>query len=399
MRRRDFLQGAAALSSGLFLNGSSWARSVKNTSNQDAPKLLFVLLRGGCDADSVVFQHQNSFYYDSRPNIAIGRSGLEEERFRLDDMWGLSPALSPLLPLLERKQLAFIPFSGTGDNSRSHFLAQELLEAGLMPGQLLGQQSGLLNRILQAYQAGFGKDQIGGTNFGRANTVICKGSVDMPNLNLQATKGALSRFEEKAEELAALYREAGYADRLASVAQRNAMLRQQGMDSKAHGASFDNDNFLIRQFRQMANLMKGGGGFSVSFFEVGGWDTHVGQGGDIGPLASKLRGLADGLMAYVTEMGAAWGQTQVVVMSEFGRTFQENGNKGTDHGHGGVTWLLSGKPYRSSILGEQIRLSDKTLHEGRDWPVLNDYLSILEGHVLRPAGLEEPLIKKALRSA
>ena len=105
--------------------------------------------------------------------------------------------------------------------------------------------------------------------------------------------------------------------------------------------------------RRIARLMRDK--FNVGFVDVGGWDTHVGQGGAEGYLANRLEELGRGLAAFADEMGAAWSDTVVVVLSEFGRTFRENGNRGTDHGHGSVYWVAGGGVRGGRIAGEQVR--------------------------------------------
>ena len=86
--------------------------------------------------------------------------------------------------------------------------------------------------------------------------------------------------------------------------------------------------------------------YRIGFIDVGGWDTHVGEGAAQGTLASNLASLGRGLQAFSQSLGAEWNNTVVVVLSEFGRTFRENGNRGTDHGHGTVYWVLGGADQR-----------------------------------------------------
>jgi uncharacterized protein (DUF1501 family) len=119
--------------------------------------------------------------------------------------------------------------------------------------------------------------------------------------------------------------------------------------------------------------------YRIGFIDVGGWDTHVGEGGAQGALPTNLSGLARGLQAFSQSLGAEWNNTVVVVLSEFGRTFRENGNKGTDHGHGTVYWVLGGTVNGGAILGEQRPVSRGTLFQDRDYPVLNDYRAVLGG--------------------
>jgi uncharacterized protein (DUF1501 family) len=99
------------------------------------------------------------------------------------------------------------------------------------------------------------------------------------------------------------------------------------------------------------------GGYNLGFVDVGGWDTHVNQGGATGYLADRLSELGRGLAGFADEIGPeGWRDTVVVVISEFGRTFHENGDKGTDHGHGSVCWVLGGSINGGRLIGEQVKV-------------------------------------------
>jgi uncharacterized protein (DUF1501 family) len=137
--------------------------------------------------------------------------------------------------------------------------------------------------------------------------------------------------------------------------------------------------------RRIARLMRER--YHLGFVDVGGWDTHVGQGAGTGYLANRLAELGKGLAAYADEMGPAWSDSSVVVMSEFGRTFKENGSRGTDHGHGSVYWVLGGAVRGGRIAGEQLPVSAANLFQNRDYPVLNEYRAMLAGLFARLYGL------------
>jgi len=137
--------------------------------------------------------------------------------------------------------------------------------------------------------------------------------------------------------------------------------------------------------RRIARLMRER--YHLGFVDVGGWDTHVGQGAGTGYLANRLGELGKGLAAYAEEMGPAWGDSVVVVISEFGRTFKENGSRGTDHGHGSVYWVLGGAVRGGRVAGEQVAVTPASLFQGRDYPVLNEYRSLLGGLFGRLYGL------------
>jgi len=134
--------------------------------------------------------------------------------------------------------------------------------------------------------------------------------------------------------------------------------------------------------------------YRLGFVDIGGWDTHVNEGGAQGQLANNLANLGDGLKAFAQELGPEWKNTVVVVVSEFGRTFRENGNRGTDHGHGSVYWVLGGGIDGGRIAGEQVKVQQSTLLQNRDYPVLNNYRSLLAGMYVRMWGLSPAQLAK-----
>lgn len=142
---------------------------------------------------------------------------------------------------------------------------------------------------------------------------------------------------------------------------------------------------LEQEARRIGRFMRDS--YNLGFVDVGGWDTHVGQGGASGMLANRLGQLGRALAGYADAMGPAWKQATVVVISEFGRTFRENGNKGTDHGHGTVYWVLGGNVQGGRIAGRQVQVRRDTLFQDRDYPVLNEYRALFAGLFSRLYGL------------
>jgi uncharacterized protein (DUF1501 family) len=128
--------------------------------------------------------------------------------------------------------------------------------------------------------------------------------------------------------------------------------------------------------------------FNLGFVDVGGWDTHVNQGGADGYLAGRIGELGRGLARLPQVLGAEWDKTIVIVVSEFGRTFRENGDHGTDHGHGSVYWVLGGAIKGGRIAGNQVAVNEANLFQNRDWPVLNDYRALIGGVLKRAYGFE-----------
>jgi uncharacterized protein (DUF1501 family) len=140
--------------------------------------------------------------------------------------------------------------------------------------------------------------------------------------------------------------------------------------------------------------------YALGFVDVGGWDTHVGQGATEGYLASRLQELGRGLAGFAEEMGpTAWQHTVVAVVSEFGRTFRENGGRGTDHGHGSVCWILGGGLSGAPVVGEQVALSAGSLNQNRDLPVLNRLPEVLAGLFARQFGLGATALNDIFPSA
>ena len=163
------------------------------------------------------------------------------------------------------------------------------------------------------------------------------------------------------------------------------MLRELGAEMEAASRNAVTARNFEAQARRIARLMQGE--YNLGFVDVGGWDTHVAQGAASGYLAARLEELGRGLGAFADSMGPAGRDTVVVVLSEFGRTWRENGNRGTDHGHGSVYWVLGGSVKGRRVVGEQVRVSASTLHQDRDYPVLNEYRSVLGGLFGRVYGL------------
>jgi len=128
---------------------------------------------------------------------------------------------------------------------------------------------------------------------------------------------------------------------------------------------------------RLANLMRNDPKMQLAFVALGGWDTHANQGAGKGQLANRLEPLGQGLAVLAQRLGPMFDDTLVVVMSEFGRTARENGNGGTDHGHGNVMWLLGGGVKGGKVYGDWRGVADDALNEGRDLPVTTDFRSVL----------------------
>jgi len=365
MNRRQVLQALAALPfatiSGRLLAAPSDSR------------FLLVFLRGGYDAANLLVPVSSSFYYESRPNIAIARPGTDPRAaIALDSDWGLHPALqNSIYPMFQNQQVAFIPFAGTDDLSRSHFETQDSIELGQPIDATRNYQSGFLNRLATVLR---GRDAIAFTD---QLPLILRGATQIPNMALrQIGKPGLDPRQSKI--IAGMYQGSALSRPVMEgfdVRDEVSMELSAEMDA-ANRNAIPTSGFEL-EARRIAKLMKEK--YSIGFIDVGGWDTHVGEGGGSGYLANRFDELGRGLAAFSDELDARWKETVVVVISEFGRTLRENGNRGTDHGHGTVYWVLGGKINGGRIVGEQIPVTQSGLFQNRDFPVLNDYRAVLGG--------------------
>lgn len=399
MSRALALAGSGSLATGLLTGPARlWAMP-----GQGDARLLVVYLRGGYDALSLLVPSERSFYAEARPGIAIPAPGAAGGALGLTADWALHPAPgAALMPLVQAGQAVFVPFAGSQNLSRSHFETQDSMELGLAAGvsdaAVRDLQSGFLNRL--AVQLG-GAPAIG---FTEQLPLALRGAQPVANLAVRAGAGGGEPPAVRAA-LQALYRDHPLQSRVDSgFALRDQMARQVAEEqalakaaaAAASGASAEmlaasRNAVSARGFeleaRRIARLMRDS--YRLGFVDVGGWDTHVNQGAATGQLASRLQELAGGLAALPEALGPeAWRRTVVVVLSEFGRTTRENGNRGTDHGHGSVYWVLGGGlAAGQAVRGEQLPVSARHMHQGRDLPVLNDYRGLLAGLMQRQFGL------------
>lgn len=373
MNRRQVLQSLAALP---FASVSGRLLAAPSDS-----RLLLVFLRGGYDAANLLVPVSSAFYYESRPNIAIAKPGTTPlAAIPLTSDWGLHPALqNSIYPLFQNRQLAFIPFAGTDDLSRSHFETQDSIELGQPINASRNYQSGFLNRLTTVLR---GRQSIAFTD---QLPLILRGETQIPNMALrQIGKPGLDPRQSKI--IASMYQGSALAKPvIEGFDVRDEVIREMVAEMDAANRNAITANGFELEARRIAKLMKDK--FSIGFIDVGGWDTHVGEGGGSGYLANRLDELGRGLAAFADGMEAKWKDTVVVVISEFGRTFRENGNRGTDHGHGTVYWVLGGNINGGRIAGEQVPVTQSNLFQNRDFPVLNDYRAVLGGLMLQLYGL------------
>jgi uncharacterized protein (DUF1501 family) len=359
-----------------------------------AARLLLVFLRGGYDCANLLVPYSSSYYYECRTHIAVARpsAGGGPGALALDAEWALAPAVrESLFPLYARRELAFIPFAGTDDLSRSHFETQDSLELGQALGGARDFRSGFLARLATLLN---GAAPI---SFTDSLPLVFRGGADVPNISLKAL-GKPAFDARQAGILESMYD----AHHLAAAVADGLELRQEvahAMEDEmaaANRGAVTTKGFEVEAAR-MGRLMREQ--YSLGFVDVGGWDTHVNEGGAQGPLAANLENLARGLRTFADALGNEWHNTVVVVVSEFGRTFRENGNNGTDHGHGSVYWVLGGAVRGGRIVGAQARVEAGALFQNRDYPVLNNYRAVLAGLFRSMWGLSGSQLERVFPSA
>ena len=369
MQRRDFLQMMAVAAPALTVSGQLFAAP------PGSPRFLLVFLRGGYDCANVVIPYSSSYYYESRPNIAVAKPAAPnatDGAVALDADWALAPALrASIAPLYASRQALFIPFAGTDDLSRSHFETQDSIELGQPLQGSHDLRSGFLSRLAGVVR---GADPIAFTD---SLPVCFRGDTDIPNISLKGV-GKPVFDQRQASILSDMYTGHPLQPKVVDGLElRQEVGRVLEMAMKEASRDAISPKGFELEARRIGRLMRDQ--YRIGFVDIGGWDTHVNEGAAQGALANNVESLGRGLATLSQELGGEWRNTVVAVVSEFGRTFRENGNKGTDHGHGSAYWLLGGSINGGRIAGEQVRVNKASLFQDRDYPVLNEYRAVFGG--------------------
>ncbi|GJI96045.1 hypothetical protein RugamoR57_27630 [Duganella caerulea] len=396
MQRRDFLNALAA-GAGLMipLGRHAWAAtaaSPNTTPNTDATsrKLIVVMLRGAVDGLNVVAPVADVNYARLRPTIALGRPGEDNGALNLDGYFGLHPALAPLLPLWEQKKLAFIHASGSPDITRSHFDAQDYMESAT-PG-IKSTADGWMNRLVaslpgtttptRALSIGPTMPRILSGHAAAVNLANGAAGTKANVLDRPAVGKAFDQLYADNARFGAAYQQGQDAhrevmDAAAGKMSGGGMAGGMSAEMQAANGGAPLPNGFPDDAARLAALMRNDPNIQLAFVALGGWDTHASQGSARGQLANRLQPLGQGLAVLAQRLGPLFDQTTIVVMSEFGRTARENGNGGTDHGHGNAMWVLGGAVKGGKVLGDWRGVGDAELNEGRDLPVTTDFRTVL----------------------
>jgi uncharacterized protein (DUF1501 family) len=377
LSRRGFLKGTGL---GLLASGlpPSFVVRAARAEHKRGRVLVILFQRGGMDGLNAVIPFKESAYYRMRPTIAVPAPGAGEEKaIDLDGFYALHPSLAPLKPLYDQGHLAIVHATGSPNNTRSHFDAQDYMEIGA-PGTK-STPDGWLNRYLAEaktpaapLRAVSVSPRLPRILYGNAVSVNLSSIAEF-HLHDAGLVHALQRLYGDAAD--PLLQSSG--TRL--FAAMTALGKVQSA-IPAEGQGYPKGPFGARM-GEIARLIKANAGLEIAFTEIEGWDTHVNEGGAGGQLANRLRNLAEGISAFFSDLGDRSEDVMLVTMSEFGRTAGENGNRGTDHGHANVMFVLGGKVRGGRVYGSWPGLQPELLYEGRDLALTTDFRSVC-GEVL-----------------
>jgi uncharacterized protein (DUF1501 family) len=388
MDRRYFLRasGITLASFGLmsvapeFLHQFASAQTTKNAFGKKKT-LITIFQRGAVDGLNMVVPYGEDSYYSLRPTIGIQSPNKADGAIDLDGFFGLHPSLKPFESLYKNKQLAVVHSVGSPDNTRSHFDAQDYMEAGT-PG-VKSTRDGWLNRVLQTktdekispFRAVAMTSQVPRSLIGRAPTVAMTNLADFSIQAGQYTNAVQGGFEGIWQDKV--------SDQLGNTGKETfeaVNFLKQANPAKyrpENGANYPNSPFG-RSLLQIAQLVKSGVGLEVAFTDTPGlnWDTHANEGGARGQLGNLLRDFGASIAALTIDLGTRMDDVVILTMSEFGRTARQNGTGGTDHGHGNAMFVIGNSVKGGKVYGDWKGLKPDQLNEGRDLAVTTDFRDV-----------------------
>jgi len=371
MKRRDFVRTMC------YGGLATFGLPVVNFAQvQQNGRFVFILLRGGFDGLAALVPYGDPDYRALRGSFAYNAADLST----LDDTFGLAPGLSPLRALWDANQLAVVHAMAIPHRTRSHFDGQAILETGL--DHPAGSSDGWLNRMLQV---------MSGTRSGIAIAAGMPLSLTGPYQVETWSPTQLGAVDDAfLDRLAVLYRnDKALHNRFEAALQQQELVGEEPM---ARGNA--RRGGITPLMQAAAKILRQERGPNIAAMEFSGWDTHANQGMAGGALDRLLGQLAEGLVAFRNDMGTAWQNTTLVIMTEFGRTARPNGTRGTDHGTAGAGFVLGPRLAKSAIVADWPGLSSNALFEGRDLKPTLDTRAVLKAAIagtfdLTPAQLDK----------
>jgi uncharacterized protein (DUF1501 family) len=395
LTRRVFLRDSAIVMAGMGA-APGWLARAASAGSKKRKTLVAIFMRGAADGLNIVAPFGDKRYRELRPTLAIAPPSPQNNggAIDLDGSFALNGAMQPLKALWDKKQLAVVEATGSPDPSRSHFEAQDSMECGT-PGKSAG--DGWLNRALPA--AGDESSSMRAVALGNqvphclrgGNEVIAVGNLQQFNIADQSAAAimqsmyattpdaSLGRTGKDAFEAMKVIRSIQDTPPNTPAPDGRIVATPGGGPLVAQAGDFG------RNLQQLARLLKADAGVEVAFADIGGWDHH---GNENQQLPNLLRQFSAGIAAFCQEMGDRMEDIVLVTMSEFGRTAAENGNGGTDHGHGSFMMVIGGPVRGGKVYGKWPGLEKEQLFEGRDLAVTTDYRDVLSELVRGHLGQE-----------
>jgi uncharacterized protein (DUF1501 family) len=379
MNRRKFLRDSAAVLAGIGTS-SVWLSEAAAQSARRGKALVVLLQRGAADGLNIVVPFSDPQYYSLRPTIAAPAPGKPNGVIDLDGRFGFHPALKPLKSLWDNGQLAIVEATGSPDFGRSHFDAQAYMESGTS-GVKTG--DGWLNRAMKTPQ--FPTSTFRVVSMGSNLPLILRGDTGATAIGelakIELGTGGSAIFEQ-------MYMSSGDPDMSRVGKDAFELLRKVEVFNDQTYFPSNGARYLggqaAQDLRQVARLIKADVGLEAAFVEITGWDHHSNEASQ---LSSMLNSLANALSSFATDMGDRMEDIVLVTLSEFGRTARENGNGGTDHGHGSLMMTIGGPVRGGKVYGEWPGLDPEQLFERRDLAVTTDYRDVLSEILTRHMGV------------
>ena len=380
--RRDFLR--MGLGSGVALGLASLPGvSFAAPATGDA-RLVVVILRGALDGLSLVPPFGDADYAGIRGPLAIARPGAPKGALDLDGFFGLHPALPQLYERWRARELIVVHATASPYRERSHFDGQNVLENG--GDRPSGAASGWLNRALGALPP----PRREGLALGQNVPLILRGPAPVgswaPSLLPEVEPELMVRLRDLYSNDGTLAARLDEAMRIGALADADGSPGDGAQQKMARAG----DGARLKAIAETAGrMLAAADGPRVAVMDAGGWDTHAGEGGAEGQLAGRLRTLDDVLAALRGGLGEAWARSAVLVCTEFGRTVEVNGTRGTDHGTGAAALLVGGALAGGRVISDWPGLAPRQRHEGRDLRPTTDLRAVAKGllaeHLMVPA--------------
>ena len=387
LNRRKLLKGAGAAALSTALPGLSFG-----VAPGDA-RFVLVVLRGALDSLAAVPAYGDGNYRRLRGELALDAPGSSEGLLKLDGTFGLHPALTNMHRWYEAGDLNVVHAVASPYRSRSHFDGQDLLENGAPgPGVV---RDGWLNRAIQVLPANQRGDEIGIALAQNVPLVL----LGDERVSSWAPSQLPDANDDTMQRIADMYSQddyfaGGLADALA--AQDLVKTEMSEADTRRMGRRRRGPALFKTLSEAAGKFLRAEDGPRIAVLESTGWDTHANQGATTGQLATRLRGLDQGLEMLAKNLGDAWDTTAVVVVTEFGRTVAVNGTRGTDHGTGGCALVLGGAVAGGRVISDWPGLSNSALYQGRDLQPTTDLRALFKGVLHKHLDLGESALEDAV---